>query len=152
MSTQRRTSSSTLCVAPVVPSRSAAWMLFSIQKSMNSRTAPLMSPALQNSRRAEGLRAGAPSVAGVSRVPPAMMLFRNSFLALGLGRGLVAVRVGLDRFSFLFSLLGFPQGAQAFHVLANRGRLALDIGHCAHAFLEGEALPIGPGDAFRRGF
>jgi hypothetical protein len=36
----------------VAPSCSAAWMLFLIQKSMNSRTAALMSPALQNSRRA----------------------------------------------------------------------------------------------------
>src|SRR6266702_1497656 len=73
-------------------------------------------------------------------------LFCQRLLTL-LGRG----GGWLGRRQQRFRLFGLPQRAQALHVLADRYSIALDIGHGAQAFLVGQALPVGSGDALWRG-
>jgi hypothetical protein len=47
---------------------------------------------------------------------------------------------------------GLPQGAEAFHVLANRNGPLLDVCHGSRTFLHGKTLPVGACDAFGRRF
>jgi len=74
------------------------------------------------------------------------------FHAQSLSAGFSPLAGWRSRLRGLLRFPGFPQGAEAVHVLANGNGIAFDLRYRSRAVLHIKAPPVGARDAFRGGF